>query len=145
MNNTLLSDLLYEPDEIKVITFLNQCANDEELYVFAFNYNWSNGFAIPRSIVDNPCCSISTALLTFYRADGFSYLMNKSADTDIKEWYSFISELYTKVLNGNFKSSKIPFTPPLSKVQVFKLRKLLNNNESIFLSSIEGKDCDIEL
>ena len=144
MRKELLSDMIYEADEEKVKSFLAEC-DDEEVYVFAYNYNWENGFDIPTIIINNPCCSLSTALLVFYRADGYSFLMDKEANGDLLPWHTFISDVYSRILNGNYKSSDVAFVPPLTKVQIFKLQKQISKREQIFITAIEGKNCDIEI
>ncbi len=37
-------------------------------------YNWDDGFAIPKKILSNPHCDLALALKIFYLADGFAYL-----------------------------------------------------------------------
>lgn len=58
------------------------------------HYNWDDGFEIPQAILKHNLCNLSTALLIFYRAEGDTYLMNKSDNQDETEWYSFIKNLY---------------------------------------------------
>lgn len=67
------------------------------------NYTLGNGFNIPTIIINNPRCSLSTALLVFYRADGFSFLMDKEADSDLLPWHTFILDVYSRILNDNYK------------------------------------------
>ncbi len=144
MRKELLTDMIYEADEEKVKSFLVE-SDDEELYVFAYNYNWENGFDIPTIIINNSCCSLSTALLVFYRADGYSFLMDKEADGDLLPWHTFISDVYSRIISGCYKQSDIAFVPPLTKVQIFKLEKQINKSEQIFITAVEGKNCDIEI
>lgn len=82
---------------------------------------------------------MSTALLIFYRADGFSYLMDRSGNNHSPKWNSFIKRVYASIFARNYQSQEIEFRVPLSKVQVFKLKKILTDQEKIFIENMEGK------
>ena len=41
--------------------------------------------------------------------------------------------------------TSIAFSVPLSKVQIFKLKKQLSENEQIFVTPIDGEDFDISI
>ena len=73
-----VKELLYNVDNDEVKRVIFQTGDQEILYVYAYNYNWDNGFDIPQTVLDNEKCDLSTALLIFYRADGLSYLQDKS-------------------------------------------------------------------
>jgi len=47
------------------------------IHIYMNNYNWDDGFGIPKRALSNPCCELSTALMMFYLADGLSYLEDK--------------------------------------------------------------------
>ena len=145
MRKNLISDLIYEENIQKVKDFLAKCDDEEELYVYAYNYNWGDGFEIPRIIMDNEASSLAVALLLFYRAGGYTYLSEKPTSSDLKEWYSFVCELYDRILSGKYRVGKVAFTTDLTKVQMFKLRKAINEDEKIFVNSIQGTDCNITL
>ena len=83
--------------------------------------------------------------MIFYLADGYRFLSEKNESSDIPEWLSFISELYTRICNGKYKDASISFSVPLSKVQIFKLKKQLKENEQIFVTPIEGEDFNISV
>ena len=57
----------------------------------------------------------------------------------------FIEKLYNSILNGKYTKGQIAFRIPLSKVQIFKLRKILSEDETVFIEDIKGKDLDIRL
>ena len=139
-----VKELLYEFDD-GVETIISQVKDQEILYVYAYNYNWDNGFEIPQMILDNNICDLSTALLVFYRADGLSYLLDKSCNVNLSQWCSFIGKLYDSILDGKYNKGEIEFRVPLSKVQLFKLKKTLTEEERIFIENIEGRCFDIEL
>lgn len=135
--------LLYDTDNDEVKRTIFQTEDQEILYVYA--YNWDNGFDIPQTVLDNEKCDLSIALLIFYRADGLSYLEDKSDNANLPQWSSFIKRLYESILTGKYQKGKLEFKVPLSKVQLFKLKKAIAEAEKIFTENIEGKCLDIDL
>ncbi len=96
-------------------------------------------------MLDNEKCDLSIALLIFYRADGLSYLEDKSDNINLPKWSSFIKRLYDSILTGEYQRGEIEFKVSLSKVQLFKLKKVTTEEENIFTENIEGKCLDIDL
>lgn len=137
--------LLYDTDNDEVKRTIFQTEDQEILYVYAYNYNWDNGFDIPQTVLDNEKCDLSIALLIFYRADGLSYLEEKSDNANLPQWSSFIKRLYDSILTGKYQRGEIEFKVPLSKVQLFKLKKVITEEENIFVENIEGQCLDIDL
>ncbi len=137
--------LLYDADNDEVKRVIFQTQDQEILYVYAYNYNWDNGFDIPQTVLDNEKCDLSIALLIFYRADGLSYLADKSDNENLPQWSSFIKNLYDSILTGKYQRGEIEFKVPLSKVQLFRLKKAITEEENIFTEDIEGKCLDIDL
>ncbi len=137
--------LLYDTDNDEVKRTIFQTEDQEILYVYAYNYNWDNGFDIPQTVLDNEKCDLSIALLIFYRADGLSYLEEKSDNANLPQWSSFIKRLYDSILTGKYQRGEIEFKVPLSKVQLFKLKKVITEEENIFTENIEGKCLDMDL
>lgn len=88
---------------------------------------------------------MSTALYIFYAADGFKYLMEKTVDTNMEEWKIFIENLHSKIIMKSFVNKDIAFQVPLTKIQVFKLKKVIDDKETIFLENHSGIDCNIDL
>lgn len=140
-----VKSLLYDTDNDEVKRTIFQTEDQEILYVYAYNYNWDNGFDIPQAVLDNEKCDLSIALLIFYRADGLSYLEDKSDNANLSQWSSFIKRLYDLILAGKYQRGEIEFKVPLSKVQLFKLKKVITEEENIFTENIEGKCLDIDL
>ena len=137
--------LLYDTDNGEVKRTIFQTEDQEILYVYAYNYNWDNGFDILQTVLDNEKCDLSIALLIFYRADGLRYLEDKSDNANLPQWSSFIKRLYDSILTGEYQRGEIEFKVPLSKVQLFKLKKVTTEEENIFTENIEGKCLDINL
>ncbi|MBD5512703.1 MAG: DUF4274 domain-containing protein [Lachnospiraceae bacterium] len=140
-----VTSLLYDctNDEVQVI--ISQTEDPEVLYMYAYNYNWDNGFEIPQSILDHNKCNLSIALLIFYRADGASYLLNKSYSERLPQWSSFIKKLYETIIDEKYQKVEIEFKAPLSKVELYKLKKILSEQENVFIENIEGKNLNIDL
>ncbi|WP_252871370.1 DUF4274 domain-containing protein [Roseburia inulinivorans] len=92
-------------------------------------YNWDNGFEIPKEILADPRCDLALALEIFYLSDGYAYLEDLEKTTDLKEWNSFITALYDDISNNKFpktgKSFKIPIIQG-SKIQASEKRYFKN-------------------
>ncbi|MBR3359095.1 MAG: DUF4274 domain-containing protein [Solobacterium sp.] len=145
MNRDGIEKLLYSESSDTVKKYLSSCKETDTLHIYTYNYNWDNGFDIPRTIINNAHCSLSTALMMFYLADGFRYLTERNELTDSSEWQDFMSDLFTCIVNDHYKDKSIQFTTPLTKVQLFKLKKILTDSEQILITPIEGKDLNIEI
>jgi hypothetical protein len=142
----IIRQMLYDKDKEEVLKELYDINDSEVLYLYAYNYNWYNGFEIPRNILLKDCCELSTALMIFYTGDGVRYLQDKNEDNgNLKEWSIFIRELYAKIVDNEFSKGNIKFIPPLSKVQIFKLKKMITDKESIFLQEFGSYDLKITL
>lgn len=146
-NNNLkwLKDILYCDNNELIKKDIKLINNSHCLHVLAANYNWDNGFEIPKEIVNNNNCDFGTALMLFYDADGYRLL-----DTDIEsslfelvEWKDFISNLYNKILNNEFKNQNISYTPQISKVQRYKLKKKNPNIPDIILQKSPGFEAEV--
>lgn len=137
--------LLYDADTDEIKRIISQTEDQEILYVYAYNYNWDNGYDIPQTVLDNEKCDLSIALLIFYRADGLSYLEDKYDNAHLPLWSSFIKRLHDSILAGEYQRGEIEFKVPLSKVQLFKLKKVITEEENIFTKNIEGKCLDTDL
>ena len=69
--------------------------------------------------------------------NGVLYLEDKKTTEGTKRWLSFVSSLYTRILNEDFPKGVIPFNPQLTRVQAYKLKKILSDKELIFITPIE--------
>ena len=145
INIDLLTHLLYGSENDEIIRVLRDCNDVKLLYVFMYNYNWDNGFEIPYTVINNVACDLSVALLTFYRADGSAYLLNKDSSQSLVRWREFIETLYTKIIDGDYICGIIEFKPPLSKIELFKLKKVLTEKENIFVESFGSQSLDVDL
>lgn len=86
-------------------------------------YNWDDGFELPKEILADPDCDLALALEVFYLGDGYAYLNGSIETTALEEWSQFITVLYNDILNNKFPKTSASFKIPLTKVQIYKLRK----------------------
>lgn len=140
----LIQQMLYTKTKEEILDVLDYIEIPEALYVYAYNYNWDDGFEIPEKIIDKECCDLSTALMIFYKVDGFRYLQEKSSMVSGQgNWTKFIGKLYSKIVNNTYRTGDIKFEPPLNKIQIYKLRKLLSGREYIFIEPIGTKNMNV--
>ena len=72
-------------------------------------YNWDDGFEIPKQILAAPSCDLALALEIFYLSDGYAFLDDSTKITDLKEWGKFITVLYDDILNNKFPKTSTTF------------------------------------
>lgn len=132
--------LLYSENKENAISEIKGISDSELLHVIAGNYNWDNGFEIPYSIINNRNCDLGTALMIFYDADGYRVLENNDElnNPNLKQWPNFILEIKERILNNKFQCNRIKFIPPLTKVQILKLKKNNPNVDKVFLEESVG-------
>lgn len=87
-------------------------------------YNWDDGFKVPREILADADCDLALALEVFYLADGYRYLERSRKTTKLQKWNRFITVLYDDIVNHKFPKTDTSFEIPLGKVQKYKLRKI---------------------
>lgn len=141
-----ISDILYAESNAKAVACLKQLQTEDELFVLLDNFNWDNGFEVPKAVLNHPKCSLSVALLAFYRADGIRYLFEGEAAFEnplTMEWEGFVKDVYTRILRGQFPSGTISFQPEITKIQKFKLKKFKPEIDEVFLDGISGKDLNV--
>ncbi|ONG89951.1 hypothetical protein BKK39_28760, partial [Bacillus cereus] len=122
---SLLEELLYNTNKEDTISRIKNIDNPILLHCFAANYNWNSGFDIPNAILENKDCDLGTGLLMFHYADGYRLLESPEEvlNSPSQEWKVFILELQNKIMNLEFKTQNISFSPELTKIQIFKLKK----------------------
>lgn len=141
MDKSIITNHLYNDSITQAVKYAESIADEETLFVYAYNYNWDNGFDVPTAILKNRNCSLSIALMIFTSADGILYLEDKKTEEGTSTWKNYISNLYNEIINNKFSSGKTAFNPQLSKVQEYKIKKILDDNELIFITPIDGIDC----
>ena len=80
----------------------------EELKNLLDNYNWDDGFELPKKILEDPSCDLALALEIFYLGDGFTYFQTYAHNIGgTKEWFNFISKLCEDIENGRYKKDSV--------------------------------------
>ena len=119
---------------------IDKIEDSELLHVIMVNYNWDDGFELPKSILKNENCELSTALLIFYLVGGEEFLFEREQMLSKKsDRITFLSELYDNIILNIYPKGRIYFEPPLTKVEIYKLKKILTDSESIFIESFGDK------
>ena len=136
MDKALIEKHLYNDSIPQAVRFVASIDDEESLYAYANEYNWDNGFEVPEAILQNKNCSLSIALLLFHYSDGVLFLQDRESAEGTKAWFGFVRNLYKKILSGSFPQGTVPFNPQLSRVQEFKLRKILSKEELVFITPI---------
>ena len=114
--------------------------DSEMLHVIMVNYNWDDGFELPKLVLKNENCELSTALLIFDFVGGEEFLVEREQMLSKKsDRITFLSELYDNIISNIYPKGKIYFEPPLTKVEIYKLKKILTDSESIFIESFGDK------
>lgn len=55
MEIKIIEHMVYdEEDDVKRHEFITSCTDAETLHIYAYNYNWDDGFEEPTLIMDNP-------------------------------------------------------------------------------------------
>lgn len=124
----------------KVLKKVRAIDDEMTLFIFIYNYNWDNGFQIPNAVMQNKKCTLSVALMLFYNADGLNYLQDKRKKNELPEWSKFIEVLYKNILERKYKRGKVAYKIPLTKVQLFKLQKILSKEEEVFVNDLMGDE-----
>ncbi len=142
---SFLEQLLYNTDLEFIAQKLTDIDNPILLHVFAANYNWDDEYEIPKAILENKVCDLGTALLMFHYADGYSLLENfdEISSSSFDQWSDFIRNIYNKLISLEFKTQNISFTPRLTKVQKYKLKKNNPNIPDILINKSPGEVFDI--
>ena len=114
---SLLEELLHNTNKEDTISRIKNIDNPIILHCFAANYNWNNGFDIPNAILENKDCDLGTGLLMFHYVDGYRLLESSEevSNSLLQEWKVFILKLQNKIMNLEFKTQNISFSPELTK------------------------------
>ena len=97
-------------------------------------YNWDDGFEIPKQILAAPSCDLALALEIFYLSDGYAFLDDSTKTTDLKEWRKFITVLYDDILNNKFPKTSPPIEIGIYLFLLFILQK--KGISKIFLTDL---------
>ncbi len=99
-------------------------ASPEQLRILARDYNWDDGLGVPELISVHPNCDLSVALELFWLANADEIVLGKAQESPYNaDWRSFCSRLSEKISRGEYASSENLYSPPLTRVQAYNLRK----------------------
>lgn len=148
MNNEdtkFLKNLLYSEDNDHFIREIENITNPLFLHIISANYNWNNGLDVPQAILDNPYCDFGTGLLLFYNADGYRLLESQDVvlNSPLDDWKEYLINLYKKLLDVDFSTRSISFTPPATKIQILKLKKCNISIPDLLISKSPGNEEEI--
>ena len=140
----LISDLLYSENLPQIINYINKIDDSEFLFIYSWNYNWDDFLDIPNAILDNKYCDLANALLLFYNGGGYEFLQNyNSIKLNPSPWFVFMKDLYERISKNNFKLNEIEYLSPLTKIQIFKLKKDFPEIQSVFFDGTIGKKINV--
>lgn len=145
-NLKLIKHIISSGDFLQLKSLLKDIKSKELLHVIAVEYNWDDGFEIPNLIANNKYCDLGTAILLFYYADGYVFLEDKTLvneSTDI-EWKNFLNQIYFNISNNKYTTRDIEYIPPITKTQVYKLKKNNPDIKDIFLIGNNGMNIDVK-
>lgn len=141
-----VSNFIYNMSLNEKVAEVENIDDSDLLHLIMYNYNWDDGFEIPKLVLKNQNCEISTALMIFYSAGGEDLLADKQLIvTNKNDRLKFVSELYNSIIANGFLRGDIYFEPPLTKVELYKLKKMLEDSEKIFIESIGNRIIDINV
>jgi len=142
-----LKKLKYSDDIDEVRNGIINIKDSKMLHVFAANYNWDNGFDIPNIIIFSENCDFGTALMMFYNADGYRMLESGVDLNSLSfcKWKDFVNLLYNRLKNNGFNYQNISYTPSISKVQAYKLKKNNPNIPEEILKKSPGIEFEIPI
>lgn len=138
----LLYELLYKKSNKELMDYVKNVTDSDLLHFIAGNYNWDNGFDVPKSIVENKNCDLGTGLMIFSLADGYTFLLD-GEECISKKWIKFVSDLKMRIEKRDFENNFIQYVPELSRVIRFKIKKINPDIDQIFIDGTEGKILDI--
>jgi hypothetical protein len=103
----------------------NGAGRAAERFQFVDAYNWDDGLDTIRDILASPDCSLETAVLAFWRAEGpWIYFEPSQADTEIGR---LVHGLFRDILDAKYARAGIAYDPVsregISRTQVYKMRK----------------------
>ena len=141
-----VSGFIYNMSLKEKLTEAERIDDSDLLHLIMYNYNWDDGFRIPELVLENQKCEMSTALMIFYSAGGEELLVNRNLSvTEQNDRLRFVSKLYDRIIENDFLQGDIYFEPPLTKVELYKLKKILGDSEKVFIESIGNRRIDINL
>ena len=101
IRNTLYK-LMYNSSIDDIISFIKNNTDPIILHHIAYNYNWDNGFDIPKTIIESRYCDLGTALMIFEDAEGFSVFLEQDWKEVYGEDINFLLSLRQRIEKKGF-------------------------------------------
>jgi hypothetical protein len=93
MDTSVERILNHEPGEHDVLpAFVAEVADEVGLWELMDGYNWDEGFAVPRAVVEHPRCDRALALRLFWDLDDAAQIHLEDEDNGLREAYSSVAE-----------------------------------------------------
>ncbi len=144
VNKELIKYLKYECEDWQETKKLVKEMDDEEtLFAYVNNYNWDDGFEIPSIILKNKHCKLAAALAIFYDAGSAEMLIDKDMMNGTSEWAKFVKALYNQIMQNKYEQGVVGYMIPLTKVQKYKIGKVISEKEKIFITDVAGIDARV--
>ncbi|CAH0535481.1 hypothetical protein VST7929_03055 [Vibrio stylophorae] len=108
-------DVRYMADQMNIdddaVVTIECLQSKEELHVVADHYNWDDN-ALPslQAMIDHPLCDAGTALLLFWKGEGYRALSPNPGYASA-EIITFFKTLYQRFCHQEFNSYSIAFDP----------------------------------
>ncbi len=139
----ILYNLLYETSEKEIVSYISKNTDSLMLHYIAYNYNWDDGFTVPRAIIENKYCDLGTALMIFELSEGYMIFFEEQPEDFFGKNTKFILNLKSRIENNDFKYSNLKYNPSLSRVEIFKLKKYVPDICNIFINGTDGEESDV--
>lgn len=104
---------------------INQLQSMEELHYVAANLNWDDGITAAQAIINHPLCDAGTALLLYWRGQGYWYSKPDSPTVEKQ----FFAELIERFSNNRFASYRIAYDA-VGEMMLPSLKELQQNQLS---------------
>lgn len=155
----------YSPQRVKIVAEMIENISDTyklhhvSLHFDEVRHCQKGHFDIPQAIITNPVCDKGTGLLVFYQLRGLIYLYEKGVPLSHtaqisdklvvkiskRHGYEYmrrelLNVLFEMIRNDGFNSSKIPFAPPIGRVEKSTMEKRFPNCPQVFLQPTPGEN-----
>ena len=117
----LLFEIENAAERVAIVGTMEQ---PSDLHTCATEYNWDDGFDVPRAIADHPACDRATALLLLWLADPMPFWFGEIERSEYQEeWFEFCETMTSRLNSGHYGPATLHFDPGLTRVQEYKLKK----------------------
>ncbi|WP_417761656.1 DUF4274 domain-containing protein [Shewanella sp.] len=104
---------------------ISQLQSMEELHYVAANLNWDDGITAAQAIINHPLCDAGTALLLYWRGQGYWYSKPNSPAAEKQ----FFAELIARFSDNRFASYRIAYDA-VGEMMLPSLKELQQNQLS---------------